>query len=194
MLCTNSAWDGTDRMNENGTDVLAVKAFAAVASLWAAAGCIALAGCSSLATQPSAQSSAAVPPSEADREQRLRALQQAEALYLSGRLKEAQAAFEQLTRMYPRNSEIWFRYGNTLMKQGSYDDAAAALQNAVSLDPGQGKADLNLGLVRLAQAQAALASARTHLPQDSAERQQADGLLRRIQALLGGSGGEAPSR
>jgi len=129
---------------------------------------------------------------EADREQRMRLLQQAEALYLSGRLKEAQAAFEQLTRTYPRNAEIWFRYGNTLMKQGEYDPAAVAFQNAVALDPGHGRAALNLALVRLGQAQTAIGEARARLPADSPERRQADALQRQLQSLLGTPGGEAP--
>ena len=154
---------------------------------------LALAACAG----PPARSASANPESsgvvqEGDREQRLRLLQQAEALYLSGRLKEAQAAFEQLTRTYPRNAEIWFRYGNTLMKQGEYDGAAVAFQNAVALDPGHGRAALNLALVRLAQAQAAIGEAHARLPADSQERRQADALQRQLQSLLGAPGGDAP--
>ncbi len=130
--------------------------------------------------------------SEGDREQRIRLLQQAEALYLSGRLKEAQAAFEQLTRTYPRNAEIWFRYGNTMMKQGEYDGAAVAFQNAVALDPGHGRAALNLALVRLAQAQGAIVQAQARLPADSQERRQAEALQRQLQSLLGAPG-DAPA-
>jgi len=121
----------------------------------------------------------------------MRQLQQAEALYLSGRLKEAQAAFEQLSRSYPRNVEIWFRYGNTLMKEGIYDDAASAYQNAVALDPGHGRAALNLAIVRLAQAQRELDSARSRLPAGTAERQQADALQQQVQTLLGTPSGGA---
>jgi len=158
------------------------------------AACVMLGGCAGPPTKPAAAAEAAPAAQTPDREDRLRQLQQAEALYLSGRLKEAQSAFEQLTRTYPRNPEIWFRLGNTLMRQGSYDDAATALQNAVTLDPGHGRAALNLGLVRLAQAQAALDTARARLASDSPERRQADALQRQIQTLLGAPGGEAPSR
>lgn len=133
------------------------------------------------------------PSAPVDREERMRQLQDAEALYLSGRYKEAQAAFEQLTRTYPRNGEMWFRYGNTLMKLGDYDNAASAMQNAIAFDPGQGRAALNLGLVRLAQAQAAFEIARARLPDASPERKQADGLQYQIQTLMGAPHGDAPA-
>lgn len=184
-------------MIEERTDRLAMASCIAPPMLWIAAACVALGGCSSSgpAVHASAEPNAAAAAlSEGEREQRVRALQQAEALYLSGRLKEAQAAFEQLTRTYPRNAEIWFRYGNTMMKQGNYDDAAMALQNAVALDPGHGKAALNLALARLAQAQAALVSASAHLPADSTERRQADELAGEVRLLVGAPGGGAPPR
>ncbi|SPE25117.1 exported hypothetical protein [Burkholderiales bacterium] len=157
------------------------------------AACVMMVACAGPAPQRGSAPEAPPAAPAADREARLRQLQQAEALYLSGRLKEAQAAFEELTRTYPRNAEIWFRYGNTLMKQGSYDDAATALQNAVSLDPGHGRAALNLALVRLAQAQAALDLAHARLAPNSPERAQADAMQRQIQAVLGAPGGQAPS-
>jgi tetratricopeptide (TPR) repeat protein len=143
-----------------------------------------LAACAGMHASAPSTSDAASAAQDANREQRLRALQQAEALYLSGRLKEAQAAFEQLTQIYPRNAEIWFRLGNTLMKEGDYDYAALALQNAMSFDAGHGRAALNLALTRIAQAQSLLDTARTRLASSSPERQQADELQRRIRALL----------
>lgn len=182
------------------TQMIAIEPLAALGhvatgrALGALAVVLALAACAAPApgSAPSqaAAASAAPPaaPREGDRETRMRQLQQAEALYLSGHLKEAQAAFEQLSRTYPRNVEIWFRYGNTLMREGSYDDAASAYQNAVALDPGQGRAALNLALVRLAQAQRELDRARSNLADGSPERQQADALQREVQALLGSSG------
>ena len=170
------------------TGVFGVERFGATTLLWGFLTCMLVAACSSSAVRPSAEADAREATQDATREQRLRALQQAEALYLSGRLKEAQAAFEQLTRTYPRNAEIWFRLGNTLMKQDSYDDAAAALQNAVSLEPGHGRAALNLALARIAQAQAALDVARTRLQANSPEWQQADQLRHQMRALLGAQG------
>jgi tetratricopeptide (TPR) repeat protein len=153
-----------------------------------------LAACAGTPMRESSASGAAPAAQDANREQRLRTLQQAEALYLSGHLQEAQAAFEQLTRTYPRNAEIWFRLGNTLMKEGDYDGAAVALQNAVSFDLGHGRAALNLALARIAQAQAALETAHSRLDSNSPERQQAEELQRRIRTLLATPNGESQSR
>jgi tetratricopeptide (TPR) repeat protein len=142
-----------------------------------------LVGCASPATQP-ASTSAPTAASESNLEQRLRDLQQAEALYLSGRFKEAQTAFEQLARVYPKNPAVWFRLGNTLMKQGQYDDAAGALQMAIGLDPGNGRAAMNLALSRLAQAQSAIELARGDFASGTPERQQADAIDRRLKSIL----------
>jgi tetratricopeptide (TPR) repeat protein len=133
--------------------------------------------------QAFAATSAPAQPHDSD--QRNRQYQHAEALYLSGRLKEAAAAFEELSRAYPNDARIWLKYGNTLTKQGSYDNAAAAFQNAAALDATQGNAVLNLALVRLAQAQAALDMAMTRLAANSPEHLQAEALQREIKVLLG---------
>lgn len=175
-------------MSKKATSVGGTERVGARSFCWAAAACALVVGCSSQAVRPSAEPQAGA-LQETDREQRLRALQQAEALYLSGRLKEAQAAFGELTHTYPRNAEIWFRYGNTLMKEGSYDEAANALQNAVSLDPAHGRAALNLALARIAQAQSALEAAQSRLQANSPEHRQAEQLQRQIRALLGAPGG-----
>jgi tetratricopeptide (TPR) repeat protein len=156
-----------------------------LAVLWLGliAACDQLAGCASPASKPTFDS-ARPAARESDLEQRLRDLQQAEALYLSGRFKEAQAAFEQLARTYPNNAEVWFRLGNTLMKQGRYDDAANALQTAIALDPGNGRAAMNLTLSRLAQAQSAVEIARNRFGPGTPERQQADAIDRRLKSIL----------
>ena len=120
----------------------------------------------------------------ADSDQRNRQFQRAEALYLSGRLKEAAASFEQLTRTYPSDARIWLKYGNTLTKLGNYDAAAAAFQSAASLDPTQGGALINLSLVRLAQAQSSLDGALTRLQESTPEHAQALSLQRQLQTLL----------
>ena len=93
---------------------------------------ITLAACASAPTKtstkpkaPEATPTAAVQPEQSD--ERSRKFQHAEALYLSGHLKEAAAAFEELTRAYPNDGRIWFRYGNTKAKLGAYDEAANAL-------------------------------------------------------------------
>ena len=77
--------------------------------------------------------------------------------------------------------------------QGSYDNAAEAFQNAVALDPAQGNAALNLALVRVTQAQAALDTALARLAPNSPEHLQADTLQRQIKLLLGAPERGAPS-
>jgi len=165
---------------------------AATQLLLAASACLTLCACASTADRPAAAApaSAATQRQDAvsnpgDSERRNRQFQQAEALYLSGHLKEAAAAFEQLARAYPRDAHIWLKYGNTLTKLGNYDDAAAAFQTSLTLDPQQGGAAINLAVVRLAQARAALDTALASAPADSAERRQAEPLQREIDRLLG---------
>jgi len=126
---------------------------------------------------------AAAQPVEPD--EQTRKFQHAEALYLSGHLKEAAAAFEDLTRAYPNDGRIWFRYGNTEAKLGAYEEAAKAFQTALSVEPGQGPAALNLALIRLAQAQDALGVAVAGLPAQSPEGEQARGLKSQLDALVG---------
>ena len=126
-----------------------------------------------------------------DTTQRNRQFQKAEALYLSGHLKEAAAAFAELASAYPTDARIWLKYGNTLTKQARYDEAADAYQKATGLDAEQGNAPLNLALVRLLQAQQSLDTAQARLAPESAEHVQADALQRQLKTLLGGSEGAA---
>jgi tetratricopeptide (TPR) repeat protein len=156
---------------------------------------MALAASACIAVKPvlAAPADAAAGGASADSDQRNRQFQHAEALYLSGRLKDAAAAFEALTREYPRDARIWLKYGNTLTKQNAFDEAAPAFQNAVNLDPTQGAAALNLALVRLLQAQSSLDVAVSRLAAGSAERTQAETLQRQVKSLLGGSERVAPT-
>jgi TolA-binding protein len=126
-----------------------------------------------------------------DQERRNREYQHAEALYLSGRYKEAAEDFERLSRAYPRDARIWLKYGNTLTKQGSYDNAAVAFQTALSLDPDLGGAALNLALVHLAEAQDALDAAVNRLAAGTPERAQAEGLQQQLNTLMGAPGRNA---
>lgn len=152
-----------------------------------------LAGCAGPGAKAVATSARPTEATDSNLEQRLREMQQAEALYLSGRFKEAQAAYEQLTGKYPNNADLWFRLGNTLMKQGRYDEAAGALQTSIGLDPGNGRVALNLALCRLAQAQSAADLARGHLAAGTPAQQQADAIDRRLRSILSDpAGGDSP--
>jgi tetratricopeptide (TPR) repeat protein len=121
----------------------------------------------------------------ADPEERNRQYQHAEALYLSGHLKEASAAFDALSRIYPNDARIWLKYGNTLTKLGDLNNAATAFENSAAADSSLGNSSLNLALVRLEQARAALDAARTRLAPNSDEHAQADNLKRALDTLLG---------
>ena len=130
----------------------------------------------------------------ADADQRNRQFQKAEALYLSGRLPEASASFAELTRKYPDDARIWFKYGNALTKQMSFNEAATAFENAIRLDATQGAAALNLALVRLAQAQASLDVAVARLAPDAQEHAQAEAIRTQLHTLLGVPDRETKSR
>jgi TolA-binding protein len=166
--------------------------------LLAGAACLALLACAGTPERPAtaqratggAAPAAAGAAPASDPVEHSRQFQHADALYLSGHLKEAEAAFEQLSRSYPNDARVWLKYGNTLTKERSYDDAAVAFQNAASLDPQQGGAALNLALVRLAQAQSALQEARARFAADSPEYREAEGLEHQIGVLLGPLGHE----
>jgi len=123
----------------------------------------------------------------ADADQRNREFQKAEALYLSGRLQESSTAFAELTRKYPGDARVWLKYGNTLTKQMSFDEAAKAFETAIRLDATQGAAALNLALVRLAQAQASLEVAVARLAPEAPEHAQAEGIRSQLNTLLGDS-------
>jgi TolA-binding protein len=150
------------------------------------AACAVLAFCSHVyaAETPRTRMQSAAANTQND-EQRNRKFQKAEALYLSGRLKEAAAAFSSLTSAYPNDARIWLKYGNTLTKLGNLDEAAAAFVSAINLDASQGNAALNLSLVRMAQAQDAVDTAITRLAPGSPERAQAESLQRQLNTLLG---------
>jgi tetratricopeptide (TPR) repeat protein len=163
----------------------ATRAVRALRLLFAACICLAFAGCASNVTRRETAATPTAVTQPIDQTRRNRQFQHAEALYLSGHLKEATAAFEELTHTYPNDPRIWLKYGNTLTKQGSYEEAAKAFQTALSLDPEQGGAALNLALVRLGQAQAALDVASARLAANSAEHEQAEALQRQLKTLLG---------
>lgn len=147
-------------------------------NLFATALCAAFVTCASI-------SSAATPAQSADATARNRQYQKAEALYLSGRLNDAAAAFAELSRKYPNDARVWLKYGNTLTKQLNYDGAATAFQTAINLDAAQGGAALNLALVRLAQAQGSLDVAVARLAPGSPEHAQADAIRTQLNSLLG---------
>lgn len=79
--------------------------------------------------------------------------------YASGRYADAASHYMALVKQRPRDASYWYRLGNALVRTGRFDDAAVAYQQTLVLEPDNGKAWHNLGVVRVQQAQAALAEA-----------------------------------
>lgn len=142
-----------------------------------------LGACAALAPAPEG-SEADAQAQQARLEQRVAALESADRLYEAGRWREAQQAFESLSTTYPRNAYVWMRLGNAYARLGQYENAAAALQNAVAVEGTHGRAAFNLGLVRLAQAESAFDYARGRLHAHPATRSQAESLRSRVRGLL----------
>src|SRR4051812_8765855 len=92
---------------------------------------------------------------------------EAKAAYVHGDMAHAAALYQALTQAVPHNADLWFRLGNARFRLQQVDDAVAAYEHALRLQPDHARALYNLGVVRLKQAQAAmLASAQAGLPGD----------------------------
>lgn len=82
--------------------------------------------------------------------------------YAQGRHADAAEGYLQLVRERPQDAGYWYRLGNALVNTGAFDDAAVAYLRAVAIEPGNARAWHNLGVVRVQQAQAALAGSVQH--------------------------------
>jgi Flp pilus assembly protein TadD len=111
-------------------------------------------------------------------------LENAEQSYRSGKWSEALEAFESLSKQFPRNSYIWLRLGNSYAKLGRFEDAALSYNSALAVDPSNTSAAYNMGVVRLAQAEAAFQFAREHGKQGAVMQQHIQDLGISARALL----------
>jgi tetratricopeptide (TPR) repeat protein len=93
-------------------------------------------------------------------EQAAAAQSQAETLYAQGDWPAAQRAYEAVVALAPQRAGAWLRLGNCRARQGWHEPAAQAFTQALALDPRDARAAYNLGLMRVAQAEGALAQAR----------------------------------
>jgi tetratricopeptide (TPR) repeat protein len=84
----------------------------------------------------------------------------AEALYTQGDWPAAQRAYEEVVTLAPQRAGAWLKLGNCRARQGWHEPAAQAFAQALALDPRDARSAYNLGLMRVAQAEAALAQAR----------------------------------
>jgi tetratricopeptide (TPR) repeat protein len=85
---------------------------------------------------------------------------QAEASYAQGDWPAAQRAYEAVVALAPQRAGAWLRLGNCRARQGWHEPAAQAFAQALELDPRDARAAYNLALMRVAQAEGALARAR----------------------------------
>jgi protein O-GlcNAc transferase len=73
------------------------------------------------------------------------------ALHALGRRAEAKARLERATKLLPEFADAHANLGSVLRLDGELDAAAACFVKALELDPANGLAANNLGLVRMAQ-------------------------------------------
>jgi len=59
--------------------------------------------------------------------------------------------FEQLVEVVPKESELWFRLGNSYARTGQPKKAVTAYENALLRNPALSKASCNMGLIYLQQ-------------------------------------------
>lgn len=86
--------------------------------------------------------------------------------YKEGRFDEAVTKFEQLVAKVPKDSELWFRLGNSYAKAKNPDLAIVAYRNALLRDPEFGKAWYNLGVIQMQEALKAFIEMKKYVPAD----------------------------
>lgn len=73
---------------------------------------------------------------------------QADAFYAQGDCANARSAYEQLVKHFPREASFHFRIGNCHALELDYEEAVAAYERALQLDPKSSRAWYNLSYVR----------------------------------------------
>ncbi len=97
------------------------------------------------------------------RQEVVRLLATADAAYQREDWAAAEVAYRAVAARVPQEAYSYFRLGNLLARQVRLEDAAGAYREALVRDATHAKAYHNLAVVRLLQAEAALASALKHL-------------------------------
>lgn len=141
--------------------------------------CLTLAGCSRSPTQQ------ATPAVEIDASQ---IRNQAEAAYAAGEWREAGQRYEQLIKVIPQESRLWFRLGNIYARTERPDAAIRAYREALVRDAADGKAWFNMGIVQLRQAANSFLKMQSHVDGDDAIAVQGKQAYDAVMAILGGGG------
>lgn len=106
--------------------------------------------------------------------------------YREGNFDKAVSKFEQLVAMIPKDSELWFRLGNSYGKAGKPDEAITAYRNALLRNPELGKAWYNMGIIHMQEALKAFLDMQKYLPPDDPATVDAEKKLQGLLLLLGG--------
>lgn len=115
----------------------------------------------------------------------LKAVADADTAYAAGRYAEAAEAFQGLAQGSPRNAYFWFRLGSCQLHLRQHAQALAALEQAVALDPHEGRFAYNLAMAHSAVARDAFAQARAQLPPGSPWRPAAQQHQLLLEAVVG---------
>jgi tetratricopeptide (TPR) repeat protein len=114
----------------------------------------------------------------------LSAFEKADQVYRQNDWPQAQILYEDLSRRFPRNSSVWFRLGNALARQGSYEPAVQSYNNTLALEPKHVMAAYNVGLIRFTQADIAFKMAENKSQDQSAFKKQLQQLRLLTRQLL----------
>lgn len=105
--------------------------------------------------------------------------------YHGDRPAEALNLYREIVALDPERARAWYRIGNLLAAEDSLEEAMAAFQRTLTLEPGHGDARHNLALVHIRHGAALLEDARAVLAEDDPDAvYQADRFLAYLLAGL----------
>ncbi len=109
----------------------------------------------------------------------------ADSLYAQGQYKQAQAILSELTQNHPGHAYFWFRLGNCETQLARYPAAIRAYEQALQIDPNDGRFSYNLAVAHSATARDAFALAKRQLAVGSSLRKDAEQYRRLLEVAVG---------
>jgi len=109
---------------------------------------------------------------------------EAASAYQAEDWEKALPAYQALTRRVPRDPELWFRLGNVHARLRQPEEAVAAWQRALTLNPRDGRAWHNIGITRLRQAANAFTQMAQSLPPEDPLQPRALDLAEQVLNIL----------